>query len=256
MLPAVIRNNCLIGIVLTLALLWPPPFSSVLMASPQSATSLTAKVNDDNLTPSEIMERVAEESQRREARLREYTVPSVYRVTTADGKVRAEAEVILSYRAPGSKEFKIISEKGSETVRNRVFKPLMEIEVETAAGRNRHDGSLNRINYDFQTAGSETINGHPCFVLLAVPRRPDKYLFRGRIWIHTADFSIVRIAGQPARNPSFWISRVEFVRNYQKIGDFWLPARNESLTQVKFFGRNVLTIDYGRYEISPAARDS
>jgi len=56
----------------------------------------------------------------------------------------------------------------------------------------------------------------------------------------------------PVRNPSFWISRVEFVRNYQKIGDFWLPARNESHTQVKFFGRHVLTIDYGQYQISQA----
>ncbi|MEY4167781.1 MAG: hypothetical protein ACOYLF_15330 [Blastocatellia bacterium] len=202
------------------------------------------------------MKRVTEQSQRRAARLQQYSVPSVYRVTTADGKVRAEVEAILSYRAPGAKEFRIISERGSETVRNRVFRPLMEVEIETAAGRNQHEGSLSPANYDFQSAGTETIDGYPCFVLLAIPKRADKYLFRGRIWVHISDFSIVRIVGQPARNPSFWISRVEFVRSYQKIGDFWLPARNESQTQVKFFGRNVLTIDYGRYEISQTASDS
>ena len=219
-------------------------------------SDLVRAVYRDSLTPEEIMARVAEESRRREAKLRQYSVPSVYRVTTSDGKVRAEVEAILSYRAPGAKEFRIVSEKGSETVRNRVFKPLMEVEIETAAGRNRHEGSISPANYQFQSLGTETIDGYPCFVLLALPKRADKYLFRGRVWIHTADFSIVRIAGQPARNPSFWISRVEFVRSYQKVGDFWLPARNESQTQVKLFGRNVLTIDYGRYEISQTASDS
>jgi hypothetical protein len=93
-------------------------------------------------------------------------------------------------------------------------------------------------------------------VLEAIPRRADKYLFTGRIWIHRSEFSIVRIAGQPARNPSFWISRVEFVRRYQKIGEFWLPAHNESKTQVKLFGRNILTIEYDDYEISQTASDS
>lgn len=258
MLGRITRMCRLICTVVALLMPWSLPGGS-LSANREAARTVTGPVRSayrDNLTPEEILTRVAEESRRREAKLRQYSVPSTYRVTTSDGKVRAEVEAILSYRAPGAKEFKIVSERGSETVRNRVFRPLMEVEIETAAGRNRHDGSISPANYQFQSLGTETIDGYPCFVLLALPKRADKYLFRGRVWIHTADFSIVRIAGQPARNPSFWISRVEFVRSYQKIGDFWLPARNESQTQVKLFGRNVLTIDYGRYEISQAASDS
>lgn len=248
----------LIGPVVALLMpgLLPGVWLSANRATTRPVSDLVRTGYRDSLTPEEIMTRVATESRRREARLRQYSVSSVYRVTTSDGKVRAEVEAILSYRAPGAKEFRIVSEKGSETVRNRVFRPLMEVEIETAAGRNRQDGSITSANYDFQSLGTETVEGHPCFVLLAIPKRADKYLFRGRIWIHTIDFSIVRIAGQLARNPSFWISRVEFVRSYQKIGDFWLPVRNESQTLVKFFGRNVLTIDYGRYEISQTANDS
>lgn len=204
----------------------------------------------DGLPASKIIERVMTESRQREARMRQYSVPSTYRVTGSDGKVRAEVEAVLHYRSPGWKEFRIVSQSGSETIRNRVFKPLMEVEIETAAGRNRHDGSITPANYDFILLGEDNIAGSRCYLLEAHPKRNDKYLFRGRVWIHATDFSIVRITGEPARNPSFWISRVEFVRNYQKIGEFWLPARNESRTQVKLFGRNTLTIDYGQYQIS------
>ena len=43
---------------------------------------------------------------------------------------------------------------------------------------------------------------------------------------------------------------MEFVRRYQKLKVFWLPLENESITQVRIFGKNVLTIDYDQYEIT------
>lgn len=226
-------------------------------SSGQAITAIGAvRPSTSGLSSEEIIQRVIDESRRRDSLLRQYSVQSIYRIMSDDGRVRAEVKAILSYRAPGAKEFQIIAEQGSETIRNRVFKPLMEVEVETAAGRRRQDGAITPANYEFKLLNEEDIDGYQCYVLEATPRRADKFLFRGRVWIHQTEFSIVRIAGQPARNPSFWISRVEFVRRYQKIGEFWLPARNESKTQVKLFGRNILTIEYDDYEISQTARDS
>ena len=212
----------------------------MLPASPQSSSGITSDL---------IIERLQERNRLRASRLQRYSVPSTYRVTNDQGQIRAEVQVVLSYRAPGAKEFKIVSEKGSEMIRNRIFKPLMEVEVETAAGRNRHDSSITHNNYTFQLVGEEEVDGHRCFVLQTRSKRADKYLFNGKVWIHTAEFSVVRIAGQMAKSPSFWIKRVEFVRSYQRIGEFWWPSKNESMTQVKIFGKNVLTIDYGRYEV-------
>lgn len=202
------------------------------------------------LTAPQIIDRLGDASRLREARLRRYSVPSLYRVTTGDGEVLAEVNAVLHYRAPGTKEFTIVSENGSEAVRNRVLKPLMDVEVETAVGKNRLAGSIIPANYYFQLLGEETIDTHLCYLLQVTPKRVDKYLFLGKIWIHATEFSIVRISGQAARSPSFWISRIDFTRNYRKVGDFWLPARNESQTQVRFFGRNILTIDYGIYDMS------
>ena len=55
-----------------------------------------------------------------------------------------------------------------------------------------------------------------------------------------------------ARKLSFWIERVNFVREYQKIDGFWLPQKDETFVQVRMYGEKVLTIDHHNYSISAA----
>ena len=217
----------------------------------QHALMLHASTTGHNgMTGDLILAKLLENNHLREARLQQYSVPRTYRVQNDKGKVRAETQVVLHYRAPGTKEFKIVSEKGSGLIRSRVFKPLMESEVETAAGRNRHDSSISPNNYTFDLLGEEEVDGHHCFVVKATPKRKDTYLFKGKIWVHATEFAVVQIAGQPAKKLSFWINQVDFVRRNQKIGEFWLPLKDESIMQIKIVGKNILTIDYAHYEIA------
>lgn len=206
-----------------------------------SATDTTGEI---------VFAKLVEFNRVRESRLQQYSVHTTYRVQNAKGETSAETRVVLSYRAPGTKEFKIVSEKGSGIIRSRVFKPLMDMEIETASVRHRYDSSITPNNYTFTLLGEEDVDGSHCFVVQATPKRMNKYLFNGKIWIHTEEFAVVKIAGQPAKNPSMWVKRVDFVRRYQKIGEFWLPLKNESTTRVRLFGKNTLTTDYERYDIT------
>jgi hypothetical protein len=78
----------------------------------------------------------------------------------------------------------------------------------------------------------------------AIPKRNDKYLFEGKIWIDNSEFAVVKIAGHPAKKLSFWITRADFVRQYEKIGDFWLPVRDETVVEVKLYGKKILSIEH------------
>jgi hypothetical protein len=98
--------------------------------------------------------------------------------------------------------------------------------------------------------GEQQVGPYHCFVAQADPKRLDKYLFEGKIWIDTQDFAIVRIEGHPAKKLSFWIERADFVREYQKINEFWLPRRDETFVQVRLYGRKVLTIDHQDYTVN------
>jgi len=202
------------------------------------------------ITGDAIFAKLVESNRLRDSRLKQYSVQSTYRVKNDKGEMRAETQALLLYRAPDTKEFKIISEKGSGIIRSRVFKPLMDVEIETAADRNRIDSSITPNNYTLSLIGEEDLAGSHCFVVEVTPKRADKYLFTGKVWIHSGEFAIVQIEGQPAKIPSLWVKRVDFVRRYQKIGEFWLPLKNESTTRVRLFGKNTLTTDYDNYEIN------
>ena len=200
-----------------------------------------------NPTANEIVQRMLAENELRNKRLQRYSVTRTYQLRNLEGIVAAQDIVHMEYRAPGVKTFEKSSEKGSGIVRHLVFDRLMDSESESASGKERRDSALTPENYEFRFLGEEDLGAYHCFVLQAVPKRKDKYLFEGRIWIESHDFGIAKIDGRPANKISFWINRVEFVRQYQKVDEFWLPLRDETQVDVKLYGRKILIIEHGPY---------
>ena len=98
--------------------------------------------------------------------------------------------------------------------------------------------------------GEQQLGPYRCFVAEAVPKRKAKYLFEGRIWIDAKDYSVVRIEGHPATKLSFWIQHAEFVRQYQKVDRFWLPEKDQTLVQVRLYGKKILKIDHRNYVVN------
>ena len=173
----------------------------------------------NGMTSEILFSKLLEQNRLRELRLAQHLVARTYLVKNDKNEVRAESQVLMQYWAPATKEFKIVSEKGSGAVRRLVFEPLLKSEVEAASGHNKRDSSITPANYSFKLLGEEDVGGHHCFIVEATPKRRDKYLFEGKIWIEASEFAIVRIAGRPAKNPSFWIKRVDFVRHYKLVID-------------------------------------
>jgi hypothetical protein len=180
----------------------------------------------------------------RNAELRTYSAVRTYSVTNLNGKVHAREIVRMEYIAPDKKTFVTASEEGSYLVRHLVLNRLMESETSAALGKEHHDSSITPANFSFRLLGQEQVGPHSCYVVEAIPKRRDKYLFEGKIWIDDREFAIVKIAGHPARKLSFWITRADFVRQYEKIGNFWLPAKDETLVDVRVYGKKILTIEH------------
>lgn len=203
-----------------------------------------------DVQPEQIFAELIRRNQLRNAALHSYSAVRSYAVTDPKGKLHAQKTVRLDYRAPDSKSFVTISEKGSAVVRRLVLNRLMESETETAAGKSRKDSSISPANYTFSLLGEQDLGANHCFVLQATPTRSDKYLFDGKVWIDAQDFAVVQIVGHPARKLSIWVDKADFVRRYQKIGDFWLPLRDETSVHVRFYGTKILTIDHQSYTIN------
>ena len=203
-------------------------------------------------TAEQIFAELMRRNELRNAALRSYTVQRSYAVTDPKGKVHAQKTVRLDYRAPDTKSFITISEKGSPVVRHLVLNRLMESETEAASGKSHRDSTISAANYTFALLGEQDLGGNHCFVVQATPKRSDKYLFDGKVWIDAQDYAVVQIVGHPAKKLSFWVDKADFVRRYQKIGDFWLPLKDETSVHVRLYGTKILTIDHERYNVNDA----
>jgi hypothetical protein len=156
----------------------------------------------------------------------------------------------MEFLSPDKKTFTVTSESGSGLVRNMALNPLIKSEIETAAGKEHHDSAISADNYSLNLLGEQQVGPYRCFVAEVQPKRKDKYLFEGNLWIDVEDYSVVRIEGHPARKLSFWIQRADFVRQYQKIDGFWFPQKDQTLVQVRLYGKKVLTIDHRDYVVN------
>ena len=182
------------------------------------------------LTTEEIVTRLVDRNLQRARALSGYQGTRVYHLEYRGfpGSRSAEIVVDVKYRSPGTKEFRIRSEKGSKLVIDRVFKRVMQTEKEALSEENQRRVALNQDNYRFSLAGSETTPTGTSYILSVEPRTDNKLLYRGRIWVDAEDFAVVRIEATPAKNPSFWTKDTKIEQAYSKVGDFWLPVFNRS----------------------------
>ena len=163
----------------------------------------------------------------------------------------AEMLVRVDCSPDGTKQFTIISEEGSKSIRKQVFRKMLSEESEASRRESRDGSRIIPANYKFNLVGQEALDTGLAYVLAIIPRADNKHLIDGRIWVNAKDFSIVRIEGQPAHNPSFWVHDVHFVHTYQRVGPFWFAASTHSTSEVRIFGPSTLTIHNSDYVLNP-----
>ena len=159
----------------------------------------------------------------------------------------AKMDVDLKYDIETGKSFQIVSQSGSKLLCNKVLERAVDSEQE--ASKDRSSTALNTTNYRFQLSGTEPVDGRPAYILNVDPLKKSKFLYRGRVWVDSDEYAVVKIDVEPARNPSFWIRGTHIVNTYVKTDGVWLPAKNRSESKIRFGGTALLEIDYGTYHV-------
>lgn len=211
--------------------------------------------NAGQLKSEQVVENLVRMNLQRAQALQAYESTRIYRLEYKGfpGGRSAEMVVNMKYRAPGSKEFEIVSQSGSKMLIDRVFKKLMEGEKDAIDGENQKRIAVDQENYEFALLAYEPGPRGGLYVLSVKPRTKNKYLFQGKIWIDDQQFAIVRMQGEPAKNPSFWIKDTQIETRYINVDDFWLPAHNHSFTSVRLGGHADFSIEYKDYRITGAS---
>ena len=225
-----------------------------LLQGPDAGPSSYSDQNS-RLPVEQVARKLQERNAQRAVALGQFNGTRIYRMQYRGFPSDRDAEMVVnvSYHAPNSKTFSVVSQSGSKFIIDRVFKKLLEGEQEAANEENRRNTALSTENYEFTSAGYEATPAGAQYVLNLLPRTKNKFLYRGKIWVDAKDFAVVRIEGEPAKNPSFWIKKTEVHHRYVKVNDFWLPAENHTESVMRLGGRAILSIEYKEYNITKAA---
>jgi hypothetical protein len=151
--------------------------------------------------------------------------------------------------------YTIVSEAGSDYMRNKVLKAVLKREQELVADGDCRRSELTPDNYEFQ----DVQQGDGERYVTLKPKRKDMLLVDGRMVFNHDGSELLRVEGRLAKNPSFWTSLVNIIRHYARLDGVRVPVATESTAKVKFAGIAYLDVHY-EYEtingrpVSVAAR--
>jgi hypothetical protein len=169
------------------------------LASSSRVTSSTAEIKSPDLNL--ILQRLEDIQHQDPAQARPYEVTREYKVLRGyNTQPTSEVMAQINFVPPDTKTYKIVQAKG-DSRGERMVRELLDRETDSA--KKVHSDEVSRTNYDFVFLRRENFGVVPEYVLSIVPKRKDKYLLLGQIWVDASTFRIRRIQGVPAKSPSF-----------------------------------------------------
>ena len=85
------------------------------------------------------------------------------------------------------------------------------------------------------------------------PKRKDKRLLKGRIWVNAEDFGVVHVEGRPTDSLSFWVGKPMIVQDFTKVSGYWWASRRNSYIDNFLLGKSDLVIEYSDYQFEVRA---
>ncbi len=142
--------------------------------------------------------------------------------------------------------YTITAEGGSGQLRDKALKKILSGEREAIARGEIARSSLAPCNYEFQVHG---VDENGLAKVLLAPRRKERVLVSGAMFLRPVDGELVRVEGRLAKSPSFWVKTVDIVRTYDRIEGAVMPVALETTAQVRMFGTATLRMTYHYSEI-------
>lgn len=171
-----------------------------------------------------------------QARTRAYTVKRDYQLLDKQQQPKAQLVASITYVPPDQRQYNIESSSGG--LGARVLRDI--VQKETEGGKDLQRNAISFQNYNFGLVGQELLDGRNCYVLSLNPKREEKDLIRGKIWVDAVDYRIHRLEGKPVKSPSWWIRDLQVLMTFGSVDGMWLHTFTQAVADVRFKGKYVM----------------
>jgi hypothetical protein len=200
-----------------------------------------------------IVNRYVEACHAQEPRLRGVTMTIDIQAELPKLKKQGRFHALRVIPKVGKITYEALGFEGDKTIKTDVIARYLQAEDQAQMG----DPSLMAItpqNYKFKYKGQDTLGGRSAHVFQLTPRKKRLGLFKGELWVDTKTYLPLREIGRLVKNPSVFLKRVEFVRDFEIRDGVAVPRRILSQVETRVVGPAELAINFS--DIKPEAGGS
>ncbi len=200
---------------------------------------------DPGISPApvgEIVDRFVSATQAQQESLRDLSMEVEIEAALPKLKKQGRMQAFRFISRLGEITYRAIRFDGDNTIKKDVIARYLA--AETAAREGGKPMAVTPENYRFKYKASIERDGRRVYILSVNPRKKRVGLFKGELWVDGQSYLPVRESGTFVKNPSVFLKKVEFVRDYEVREGVALPMRVESRIQTRLVGRAEMHIRF------------
>jgi hypothetical protein len=145
--------------------------------------------------------------------------------------------------------------EGDRSIKNDVIARYLTAESEGLKSEPAAT-AVTPANYKFKYKGLLERDGRKLYAFQVSPRKKRPGLFVGELWLDSETHLPVRESGRLVKNPSVFLKKVEFVRDYAIEDGVAIPARAQYSVDTRLVGKTNLSVDFTSVSLPIPAGDS
>lgn len=208
------------------------------------AGSATAALEPEEDGGSEILDRYLSTTQNRTAGVRGIQMEMDIYAQLPKLRKSGNFHALRSISKVGQIAYQGVKFIGDNTIKTDVIARYLTAEKQS---QDVSQLAITPANYKFKYKGVSDRNGHSVHVFQIQPRKKMVGLFKGELWVDGATYLPVREAGKFVKNPSIFLKKVEFVRDYEIRDGVAIPSHIESTVDTRFWGPAQMSINYSNF---------
>lgn len=197
--------------------------------------------SDGDSVSMEIIERYVANTQAQQSSLRGLQMDMQIDAALPKLKKTGRMNALRSISKLGQITYQGLKFIGDNTIKNDVIVRYLTAERQT---QDMSALSITPKNYKFKYKGISNREDRLVHVFQVAPRKKMVGLFKGEIWVDPSTYLPVRESGRFVKNPSVFLKKVEFVRDYDIKDGIAYPSHIESTVDTRFWGQAQMSISF------------
>lgn len=153
----------------------------------------------------------------------------------------AELRAVRSTSATGDVTNRVLDARGDGTVRREVIGRYLEAEGQATQ---LDEIAITPSHYRFRFLRTVLEAGRRVHIFQLSPKQKRVGLFKGELWLDSQTALPVRESGQFVKNPSVFVKRIVFVREYRIENGAAIPDHIAATVDTRLAGRAELSVEF------------